>query len=70
MDEQALKVRTGLGKFDRPGSQGGTGKTWAMVLAKRARTAETPKQPSLYLRLRASSFYPDGAAVKAEKLME
>jgi dihydrofolate synthase/folylpolyglutamate synthase len=29
-----------------------------MVGAKRARTAETPKQPSLCLRLRASYFYP------------
>jgi hypothetical protein len=30
-----------------------------MVRAKRARTAETPKQTSLDLRLRASYFYPD-----------
>jgi hypothetical protein len=29
-----------------------------MVWAKRARTAETPTQPSLGLRLRASHFYP------------
>ncbi len=27
--------------------------------AKRARKAETPKQPSLHLRLRAPQFYPD-----------
>ena len=30
-----------------------------MVDAKRARKAETPKQPSLCLRLRAPQFYPD-----------
>jgi len=30
-----------------------------MVQAKRARTAETPKLPSLCLRLRAPYFYPD-----------
>jgi hypothetical protein len=30
-----------------------------MGKAKRARTAETPKQPSLCLRLRAPYFYPD-----------
>ena len=30
-----------------------------MVKAKRARNVETPKQPSLRLRLRASYFYPD-----------
>jgi len=30
-----------------------------MEKAKRARTAETPKQPSLCLRLRAPYFYPD-----------
>jgi DDE superfamily endonuclease len=33
--------------------------TWTMERAKRARTAETPKQPSLCLRLRAPYFYPD-----------
>ena len=32
---------------------------WAMEQAKRARKAETPKQPSLFLRLRAPYFYPD-----------
>jgi hypothetical protein len=32
-----------------------------MVGAKRARKAETPKQPSLCLRLRASYFYPTRA---------
>ncbi len=30
-----------------------------MERAKRARPAETPKQPSLCLRLRAPYFYPD-----------
>jgi len=29
-----------------------------MILAKRARTAETPIQTSCYLRLRALPFYP------------
>jgi len=32
-----------------------------MVWSKRARTAETPKQPSSDLRLRAPYFYPDQA---------
>jgi hypothetical protein len=32
-----------------------------MDKAKRARTAETPKQPSLGLMLRAPYFYPDRA---------
>ena len=32
-----------------------------MVWSKRARTAETPKQPSSDLRLRAPYFYPDPA---------
>jgi hypothetical protein len=30
-----------------------------MAMAKRARKAETPKQPSLCLRLRAPYVYPD-----------
>ena len=30
-----------------------------MERAKRARKAETPRQPSLFLRLRAPYFYPD-----------
>jgi hypothetical protein len=30
-----------------------------MEMAKRARKAETPKQPSICLRLRAPYFYPD-----------
>ena len=34
---------------------------WAMEKAKRARKAETPKQPSLRLRLRAPYLYPDRA---------
>ena len=38
-----------------------------MVWSKRARPAETPKQPSLDLPLRAPYFYPDGAADKAAK---
>ncbi|MCI0564907.1 MAG: hypothetical protein MN733_41095, partial [Nitrososphaera sp.] len=33
--------------------------TWAMVKAIRAHNAETPKQTSLHLRLRASHFYLD-----------
>jgi len=32
-----------------------------MDKAKRARTAETPKQPSLGLKLRAPYLYPDPA---------
>jgi hypothetical protein len=48
----------GLAKCDRPG-QGGLTETWTMEKAKRARKAETPKQPSLSLRLRAPYFYPD-----------
>jgi hypothetical protein len=32
---------------------------WTMEKAKRARKAETPKQPSLCLRLRAPYLYPD-----------
>ena len=34
-----------------------------MVPAKRARTAETPKQPSLDLTLHAPHFYPDRGLV-------
>jgi hypothetical protein len=41
------------------GMIGGLVETWAMVEAKRAHKAETPKQPSLCLRLRAPHFYPD-----------
>jgi hypothetical protein len=33
--------------------------TWTMAKAKRARKAETPKQPSSCLRLRAPYLYPD-----------
>ena len=36
----------------------GLAETWAMVWAKRARNAETLKQPSLGLMLRAPYFYP------------
>ena len=49
----------GLDKSDRPGSQGELAETWTMVEAKRARKAETPKQPSRYLRSSAPYFYPD-----------
>ncbi len=35
-----------------------------MAKAKRARIAETPKQPSLCLRLRAPHFYPDHTVPK------
>jgi hypothetical protein len=40
------------------GMRGGLTETWAMAEAKRARTAETPKLPSFYLRLRALYLYP------------
>ena len=36
----------------------GLAETWAMAWAKRARKAETLKQPSLSLMLRAPYFYP------------
>ena len=39
-------------------TRGGLAETWAMAWAKRARKAETPKQPSLSLMLRAPYFYP------------
>lgn len=51
------------------GMIGGLAETWAMVKAIRAHNAETPKQTSLHLRLRALHFYPDGAADKAANLM-
>ena len=35
------------------------GQNGPKLAAKRARTAETPKQPSLSLRLRAPYFYPN-----------
>jgi len=38
--------------------RGGLAETWVMAWAKRARTAETPKQPSLCLMLRAPYIYP------------
>src|SRR5262249_38533165 len=38
---------------------GGLTEPWTMEKAKRARKAETLKQPSLPLRLRAPYFYPD-----------
>ena len=37
---------------------GGLAETWAMARVKRARKAETLKQPSLSLMLRAPYFYP------------
>ncbi len=37
-----------------------------MVKAKRARRAETPKRPSLCLRLRAPYFYPDHIVPNSE----
>ena len=39
-------------------SSRGLAETWAMARAKRARNAETPKQPSVGLILRAPYFYP------------
>jgi hypothetical protein len=39
-------------------TRGGFAETWAMAWAKRARKAETLKQPSLSLMLRAPYFYP------------
>jgi hypothetical protein len=50
------------------GMIGGLAETWARVKAIRAHNAETPKQTSLHLRLRALHFYPDGAADKAADL--
>ena len=47
------------------GMRGGLTETWAMVEAKRARKAETPKPPSFDLRSRAPYFYPTVAADKA-----
>ncbi len=41
---------------------GGPAETWTMVDAKRARKAETPKQPSFYLRSRAPYFYPTNSS--------
>jgi hypothetical protein len=38
-----------------------------MDKAKRARTAETPKQPSLGLTLRAPYLYPDPSSLMAAK---
>jgi len=41
------------------GIVGGLAETWAMEKGKRARKAETLKQPSLHLRSGAPYFYPD-----------
>ena len=48
-----------VGEIPLLGIAGGLTETWAMEKANRARKAETPKQPSLCLRLRAPYFYPD-----------
>ena len=40
-------------------TRGGLAETWAMARAKRARKAETLKQPNLHLRSGAPYFYPD-----------
>ena len=47
------------GESPLSGIVGGLAETRAMGRAKRARTAETPKQPSPCLMLRALHFYPD-----------
>ena len=48
---------------NRPsGIAGGPRETWSMDKAKRARTAETPKLPSLGLPMRAPEIYPDRTA--------
>src|SRR5512143_852723 len=47
------------GEIPPSGIVGGLAETRAMGRAKRARTAETPKQPSLCLMPRALHFYPD-----------
>jgi hypothetical protein len=71
--ESALKLRSGGGgrrpkvgqgqnrtREIRPsGIAGRLVETLAMEKAKRAQKAETPKQPSLHLRLSAPHFYPD-----------
>ena len=41
------------------GIAGRLAETWIMEEAKRARKAETPKQPSRHLRSSAPYFYPD-----------
>ena len=48
------------------GMIGGLAETWARVKAIRAHNAETPKQTSLHLRLRALHFYPDPAGVEEQ----
>ena len=47
------------GEIPPSGIAGGLTETWAMEKAKRARKAETPKQPSLRLRFHAPYLYPD-----------
>jgi hypothetical protein len=41
-----------------------------MEKAKRARKAETPRQPSLCLRLRAPYLYPDPTATLTDALLQ
>jgi len=55
---ESVRIR----KIRPSGMRGGLAETWAMVGAKRARKAETPKQPSLCLMLRAPYFYPTNQA--------
>jgi len=53
-------VRTGLGKSDRPGSQGGLGKRgpwWSLGTHPANRKGGLV---TLYLTMRAPQFYPDG----------
>ncbi len=52
------------------GIVGGLTETWGMVSAKRARTAERPKQPSTHLNRRAPCFYPDHHQVFKDLLAE
>ena len=50
-------------------TRGGLAETWAMARAKRARKAETPKQPSLSLMLRAPYFYPTPLVTEVSTLL-
>jgi hypothetical protein len=50
------------------GMIGGLAETWARVKAIRAHNAETPKQTSLHLRLRALHFYPDPFASNGRRI--
>ena len=57
--EEASQGQNRTREIRPSGIAGGLTETWAMEKAKRARKAETPKQPSLCLMLRAPYFYPD-----------